>query len=121
MPPPPSLPHLFQGAKTLYRRLIHHKLVDNENQIDEIIGNAGQVGLGLMRKATTVVVSHASEGITTAAMRISRQEERSSHFVREGVEGIKGGRERTSSDPCTRGNAYVINALSIDGGFSLFL
>uniref|UniRef100_A0A1X7UU63 Receptor expression-enhancing protein n=1 Tax=Amphimedon queenslandica TaxID=400682 RepID=A0A1X7UU63_AMPQE len=70
-----ALPYT-QGAKTLYRRLIHHKLVDSENQIDEFVSNAGQVSFGLVRKASSVVVNHASEGIMTAAMRISRQEER---------------------------------------------
>ena len=41
----------MQGAKNLYRRLIHQRLVDNEVVIDDLLSNTGQVGIGIDEKS----------------------------------------------------------------------
>lgn len=68
---------LIQGAKTLYRKLIHVLLVKYEEVIDYALKNLGQVFFGIVKKVSSLLVNHASEGIATAAMRISRQEDSS--------------------------------------------
>ena len=64
----------MQGAKNLYRRLIHQRLVDNEVVIDDLLSNTGQVGIGMMKKVSTGVMSYASSGIMNAARRASSQD-----------------------------------------------
>ena len=60
-----------KGAKNLYRRLIHRQLVEREEQIDDLLNNAGAAGLGMMRRASTMMVNQATTGIVQAAMKIS--------------------------------------------------
>ena len=68
-----------QGAKNLYRRLIHQRLMDNEVVIDDLLTNTGQVGMGMMKRVSSGMVNYASTGILNAAKRVSGQEATDSH------------------------------------------
>lgn len=55
----------------MYRRLIHRQLVEREEQIDELLQHAGKAGLGMVKRASTVVVNQASTNIMQAAMKLA--------------------------------------------------
>ena len=46
--------------------------MEREEKIDEILNHAGQAGFGMVKRASTVVMNHASSGIVSAAMKISK-------------------------------------------------
>ena len=54
--------------------------MEREEKIDEILNNAGQAGFGMVKKASTVVMNHASSGIVSAAMKISKASAVSNYF-----------------------------------------
>ena len=60
-----------EGAKHLYRRLLHTQLMDREEQIDDLLSHVGKSGLGIFRKLYTLLVNHASTGIVQAAMKLT--------------------------------------------------
>jgi receptor expression-enhancing protein 1/2/3/4 len=69
-----ALPYT-EGSKSLYRRLIHPQLINQEGQIDKLLSYTIEFAVNIVRKAWSLVVNHASTGITTAAMRVTRQQD----------------------------------------------
>ena len=64
--PPPS----FQGAKQLYRIIVHPFLLKHEDQIDEYVTKAGHTGLDALRKVSRAGINRAATTVVNSAMMV---------------------------------------------------
>jgi len=89
--PPPRV-FSYQGAKQLYRIIVHPFLLKHEDQIDEYITKAGHTGLDAIRRVSREGINRAATTVVSSAMKVclgflsvhTTYKARSTCFVHEG-------------------------------------
>ena len=66
----PSFLLPFQGAKQLYRIIVHPFLLKHEDRIDEYVTKAGQTGLDALRKVSRAGINRAATTVVNSAMMV---------------------------------------------------